>query len=169
MADGDMVDANNAISRTKRGFSPRSLGVNGLDHEYLLLAVFGGVREFHFGPVSDTPELSGSAYVRLSTQLGNSNGELAFRAEVYAQDGWWYANTGASTAPLTYIPSYTLVNLRAEWNNMFNSEVDLAFWARNVTNEKYYAGGNSNASTGGFNSVIPGAPRMYGFELAVQF
>jgi len=113
--------------------------------------------------------LSGAAYVRLSTQLGNDNGELAFRAEVYAQDSWWYSNTGNSSAPLTEIPGYTLVNLRAEWNDIYGSNVNLALYGRNITKEEYYAGGNSNASTGGFNSIIPGQPRMYGFELSVRY
>lgn len=131
-------------------------------------ALFGG-QEFFFGPYSDTPEVTGSAYFRAATSLGDGIGELALRGEIYAQGSWFYSNTDDSASPLTKLESYEIVNMRAEWNDMFGSDVSAAIYAHNLTKTKYYAGGNSNGPSGGFNSIIPGAPRMYGAELTVKY
>lgn len=130
-------------------------------------AIFGG-QEFTFGPYSDTPENSGSLYFKVQKSTVGL-GDLALRAEIYAQDAWHYSNTGDTTAPLTEIDGYEIVNVRAEWNNMFGSNVGAALFGRNLTEEEFYVGGNSNASTGGFNAIIPGEPRMWGLEMYYRF
>lgn len=88
---------------------------------------------------------------------------------MYAQDSWYYANTAASNAPGTEIDGYELINIRAEWANIFDSKFNVAVFGRNLSEEEYFAGGNSNAATGGFNSVIPGEPRTYGAEFYYNF
>jgi iron complex outermembrane receptor protein len=52
---------------------------------------------------------------------------------------------------------------------MYGTNLDMAIFGRNLTEEKYYGGGNSNALTGGFNSRIPGQPRTYGLEITARF
>jgi len=131
------------------------------------LALYGG-QTFYFGPYSDTPETSYSLFVRASWDMGEK-GQMALRGEFYAQDEWYYSQTADSASPLTTIPSYELINVRAEWSGLYGTNVNLAVFARNLTEEKYYAGGNSNALTGGFNAVIPGQPRMMGLEVSYRY
>ena len=52
---------------------------------------------------------------------------------------------------------------------MYGTNVNLAVFARNLTEEEYYAGGNSNALTGGFNARIIGQPRMMGVEVSYSY
>ena len=131
------------------------------------LALYGG-QTFYFGPYSDTPETSYSLFFNVSKDMGDM-GELSLRGELYAQDEWYYSQTADSASPNTTIPSYELINVRAEWSGMYGTDVNLAFFARNLTEEKYFAGGNSNALTGGMNSIIPGQPRMMGVEVSYSY
>ena len=131
-------------------------------------ALYGGTT-FYFGPYSDTPETSYSLYFRTSSALSGDKGRITFRGEFYAQDEWYYSQTADSASPNTTIPSYELINVRAEWSEMYGTNLSLAVFGRNLTEEKYYAGGNSNALTGGFNSRIPGQPRTFGLEITARF
>ncbi len=131
------------------------------------LALYGG-QTFYFGPYSDTPETSYSLFFNMSKDMGDM-GEFSLRTELYAQDEWYYSQTADSASPNTTIPSYELVNMRAQWSGMYGTNVNLAVFARNLTEEEYYAGGNSNALTGGFNARIIGQPRMMGVEVSYSY
>ena len=61
------------------------------------------------------------------------------------------------------------MNLRAEWSEIFGSQVSAAAFVSNLTKEKYYIGGIAIGQIGGTNATIPGAPRSYGFELLAKF
>ena len=108
------------------------------------LALYGG-QTFYFGPYSDTPETSYSLFFNVAKDIGDM-GELSLRGELYAQDEWYYSQTADSASPNTTIPSYELINMRAEWSGMYGTNVSMAVFARNLTEEKYFAGGNSNNS-----------------------
>ena len=62
-----------------------------------------------------------------------------------------------------------MLNARVEWNKMLGSKVDGAFFVNNLTDEHYMAGGNALAGVQGSNATLPGAPRMYGFQLGIKF
>lgn len=67
-------------------------------------------------------------------------------------------------------PSYTLVNLRAEWNQIANSGLSVAAFATNVTDEEYRIGVLGLIAEGlGFQSSVYGEPRMYGVEIGYKF
>ena len=131
-------------------------------------ALFEGTT-FYFGPYGDTPKYSGSAYFRAATDLPNDKGELVLRGEIYTQSSFFYSNLANTSAPGTQLGGYSLVNARAEWNKIFGSKVNLAAYVNNLTNKQYYTGGISLSSVTGANSALPGAPRMYGFEVGVKF
>ena len=124
---------------------------------------------FYFGPYGDTPKVTGSAFFRVATDLPGDKGEVAVRGEVYAQGSFYYSNLANTTAPGTKLPSYALVNARAEWNKIYGSSVSAAFYVNNLTNKQYYTGGISLSSVTGENAALIGAPRMYGFDVTVKF
>lgn len=130
-------------------------------------ALVGG-QNFFFAPYADAPKFTGSFYARASTDVGEA-GNLALRGEVYAQSHFFYSNLNATVLPGTRIDGYKLVNVRAEWNKIFGSQVNAALYVNNLTKEQYYTGGIALGQVTGSNATIPGAPRMYGFELGVNF
>jgi iron complex outermembrane recepter protein len=67
-------------------------------------------------------------------------------------------------------PSYTLINLRAELNDIGGSGVSAAVFANNVTNKLYRIGVLGLVAEGlGFSSSVYGEPRMYGLEIGYKF
>lgn len=124
---------------------------------------------FIFGPYADSPEMTGSAYFRASTELSGGQGELAFRGEIYGQSHFFYSNLNDTIVPNARIGGYKLINARLELNNAFGSGVDVAAYASNLTNEKYLVGGFPLGAVTGQNSVLLGTPRMYGIELGIDF
>jgi iron complex outermembrane receptor protein len=67
-------------------------------------------------------------------------------------------------------PSYTLLNLRAEWGQIANSGLSVAAYATNVTDEEYRIGVLGLIAEGlGFQSSVYGEPRMYGVEIGYKF
>ena len=130
-------------------------------------ALVGG-QNFFFAPYADAPKFTGSFYARASTDVGEA-GNLALRGEIYAQSHFFYSNLNATVLPGTRIDGYKLVNVRAEWNKIFGSQVNAALYVNNLTKEQYYTGGIALGQVTGSNATIPGAPRMYGFELGVNF
>ncbi|CAN7191170.1 TonB-dependent receptor [Phenylobacterium sp. LjRoot225] len=66
--------------------------------------------------------------------------------------------------------SYALLNLRAEWNNVRGSKVNVAVFGNNVTNDTYRIGVlGLLAENLGFQSSVYGEPRMYGVEVSYRF
>ena len=130
-------------------------------------ALVGGINYF-FGPYADAPKYSGSIFARASTHIGDK-GELALRGEIYAQSSFEYSNLGSTLLPNTTIAGYNLVNVRAEWNGMFGSQVNSTFFVNNLTKTEYYTGGIALGQVTGSNATIPGAPRMFGFEVSTKF
>jgi iron complex outermembrane recepter protein len=124
---------------------------------------------FIFGPYADSPKTTGSAYARLSTELGNDQGELSLRAEVYGQSHFFYSNLANTIVPNARIAGYKLVNVRAEWADMLGSGIKAAVYASNLTNKEYEVGGFPLGAVVGGNSTLPGTPRMYGLELGIVF
>jgi iron complex outermembrane receptor protein len=77
--------------------------------------------------------------------------------------------TSARTSPLYKLPATDLLNLNADWKGVMGSPVDVSFFMTNVTNEIYPVGIGSNWASGGYESVLYAAPRMWGFRLRYSF
>lgn len=124
--------------------------------------------KFIFGPYGDTPRLSGSLYARATQDLSDGS-QLVGRVDYYGQTSFFYSNLYDTILPDTRIPAYSLVNLRAEWNNIRQTRLSLAAFVNNVADEHYFTGGFPLGAVTGINSVLEGLPRMYGFQLNYKF
>jgi iron complex outermembrane receptor protein len=124
---------------------------------------------FYFGPYADTPKTSGSAYFRAHMDLDNQGGELALRGDAYSQASFYYSNTDRTTSPGTKLQGYTLFNIRAEWNEVLGTDLSLAAFVQNLTNEKYYSGGIALSAVFGSNAALVGTPRIWGMEVGYKF
>ena len=70
--------------------------------------------------------------------------------------------------PNIYLPAVTLWNFNVNWNNFFDTPIDLAFFVVNATDKKYYLSYNNRASVG-FASQIPAEPRTFGLRVRYRF
>jgi iron complex outermembrane receptor protein len=66
-------------------------------------------------------------------------------------------------------PATDLLNLNLNWNNVGGHPIDLALFATNVTDQKYWVAIGSALGTLGGESIILGTPRMYGARVKVRF
>ena len=66
-------------------------------------------------------------------------------------------------------PAVDLLNVNVSWNEVGGSPIDLAFFATNVTKEKYPAFGPTGWQSNGYADVSPALPRMYGVRLRFNF
>ncbi len=72
------------------------------------------------------------------------------------------------TAPHTSQGGYGLLNGRLTLD-ISHTNLQLALWARNLTNKYYYNGGDDFATTIGYSTLFVGPPRTYGGELTYRF
>ena len=139
------------------------------DNEVILPNSVGMFTPTFYGPYADSPKWTGNAYIQATHDMGPDQGELTFRADVYAQSRYFFSNVASTLSPEADIASYALVNGRISWSNIANSGVTAAIFGRNLFNKKYYAGGNSLGATLGLNTSVPGRPRFWGGEVRVDF
>jgi iron complex outermembrane receptor protein len=136
--------------------------------------------------VNPVPYISPNKFVvsaRFHTELPADEGEIAFIPTMSYQDTFYGPNghvSPQSTAMLfgqnfdmiahggDITPSYTLLNLRAEWNRVLGSKFDLAVTATNVFDKNYQLG-NSTTLNFGVQGNAYGPPRMVTFELSTKF
>jgi iron complex outermembrane receptor protein len=144
-------------------------------------AITGAIdnRSVVLGPYADAARNAGSLFLRVAHQLPNSLGQLVVRQDLYSQSYFYYSNFVASVnvpangiGPLdlnTKIGGYTLLNARAEWNNIAGSRFHAAAYVRNMLNKQYEVGGVGLGATVGLDTVILGTPRMAGLEVGLKF
>ena len=67
-------------------------------------------------------------------------------------------------------PAYTLVDLRADWQNVMGSPVDIGFFVKNVAN-KVYAIGSAHVinSRLGVTGIQYAEPRTFGVRVRARF
>ena len=65
--------------------------------------------------------------------------------------------------------SYSLVNLRFDWDNFMGQPFDVSAFVDNVTNQTYKVGGDALLHLTGTSASIYGPPRMWGLELRYRF
>jgi iron complex outermembrane receptor protein len=131
------------------------------------VSLFG--TETNFGPYADTPRWAGSLYMQVQKDLPNQAGMLAVRVDGYAQSGQWFSNLGNSYEPNTYLPSYSLLNMRVDWHDIYGTTVSPSFYVRNIADRRYYVGGVPQGGAVGINDAAPGRPRTFGVEVRYSF
>jgi iron complex outermembrane recepter protein len=97
-----------------------------------------------------------ATYTHTDTQYSSHSNDLAF------EQGAIPYNAGIS-------PATDLLNLNLNWRDVAGTPFDIAVFATNVTNEKYWVSIANGLSTLGGESVIPGEPQMYGVRLKYHF
>lgn len=69
----------------------------------------------------------------------------------------------------TKVPAYNLVNLRANWRNVFQKGFDVSLFMTNALDKKYFSSVLGNLGTLGVVSTQAGPPRMFGMVVKVPF
>ena len=69
----------------------------------------------------------------------------------------------------SYVPSRSLLNVNANWNDIYHKNVDLELFATNVTQKQYYSVFAPLLPIVGFTTGIIGEPRMFGARLRYHF
>ncbi|MFT3966217.1 MAG: TonB-dependent receptor [Sphingobium sp.] len=67
------------------------------------------------------------------------------------------------------VAGFDLLNLNLNWNSVAGGPIDLAVFATNVTNQKYYTATFGGYTNFGFEGASVGEPRMYGVRLKYRF
>ncbi len=122
-----------------------------------------------FDSYPDAPKWSGSLFFDVTLPVPSNVGDVHFRMDGFSQSSSYFSNNNFSLTPGTKIKGYTTVAARVSWNEVLGSPVSLGVFAKNLFREKYYQAGYVEGASGGFNTVIPGAPQTFGAEATVKF
>ena len=122
-----------------------------------------------YGPFGDVPKFAGTLSADANLPLGGSMGELNYHVDLYHQSAFYFSNLGGTIQPGTKLPAYTLINMRLDWANMFDSKVKASLFVKNLTDKLYYTGGSAGAQNFSVESAGFGQPRTYGVALRIDF
>ncbi|WP_421731093.1 TonB-dependent receptor [Brevundimonas sp.] len=122
-------------------------------------------------------DLSGLPLARAPKNIASITGTVFLPIPSEAGDArfavTYYKTASYSSAddytPLQVIPGYELVNMSLQWNNVYNSNVDLTAFVSNATNEEYVRHYTSVFPSLGYDSLTPGTPRTYGLQFKAHF
>lgn len=134
-----------------------------------------GSQTFLFGKPADTPEWTGSAYVKLSGDLPDDLGRMTYTVDAYAQSSQYFSNLNNPAAPPTQffpvskLPGYAILNMRLAWDRIADSNVSASVWVKNLTKKEYYTGAMPMYLLLGVNGAMIGDPRTFGGEVSVKF
>lgn len=93
-------------------------------------------------------------------------GILALSAGYSWQDKFFYTEQSFNFPDAT-VPSHGLMNARVQLSEIAGTQVSIAAFVDNLTDEEYIENGNLDAGLVG--RVFYGAPRTYGLELGLEF
>lgn len=65
-------------------------------------------------------------------------------------------------------PAYGLINARVGINNIFDTNVSVDVWGRNIGDQLYWVS-MGNSGTLGLSNAVPGAPQMFGATVRATF
>lgn len=125
-------------------------------------------------PVALSPKNKLTLAANYTLPLDESIGRITVGAN-YIYTGKQVTNYGDRNSDdptiqkLGTIPSFNLVNLDATWSSIGGQPVDVALFATNVTNEKYYTFIAGLGVSTGFETAQLGQPRMYGVRIKHRF
>ncbi|PEQ14259.1 hypothetical protein B2G71_01235 [Novosphingobium sp. PC22D] len=122
-----------------------------------------------YGPFGDVPEFAGTLSADAVLPLGGDAGELNYHVDLYHQSSFYFSNLGGTIQPGTKLPAYTLINMRLDWDDMFDSPLKASLFVKNLTDKLYYTGGSAGAQNFSVESAGFGQPRTYGVAVRVDF
>lgn len=109
-----------------------------------------------------------SATVNYTLPLDASIGAVSVGATYTYQSDMFIASARSNPFYGT-IPSYELVNLNLNWNDIAGSGFGAGLFVTNVFDKEYRVGITNSWSSFGFETEIPGEPRMWGARLRYRF
>jgi iron complex outermembrane receptor protein len=122
-------------------------------------------------PFLGTPKHKLSISGTYTSDLPPGIGDVSFTAQYSYQSRVFFATPliPVVTDPRFGQPGYSLVNLHADWKNIFGRPFDLTGFVTNLTNKSYLIFENESYNVTGFSTGIYGEPRMFGFEGRYHF
>jgi iron complex outermembrane receptor protein len=117
-------------------------------------------------PFARTPENTWSLSARVTPDLPSNVGELALGASYFHSDEF---NANDTPALFNDVQAYNLLNLNAEWSNVYGTPVTISAYVTNALDEEYSFSMLNIHSSLGFESRTPGEPRSYGVRLKYDF
>lgn len=123
-------------------------------------------QDFSSTPFLYVPKNKYSLDARYDLPVPESVGEIALQATWSWQSS---QRVAPDEQPYDTIPSYGLLNLRAEWNGVAGGPVDLAVFGTNVLNKEYQVTANPSYYGSGWTGAIYGEPAQYGVSARIHF
>jgi iron complex outermembrane receptor protein len=131
-------------------------------------------------PYISTHQLNGS--LTLTPDVGSA-GDLSLTVNAYYQSKFTVGDDYFDAASLNAITAnaplpadvfyaakgYTVVNARAQLDNVGGSGFSAGVWAKNLFNKSYFDSGVLFQDSIGFGTGIFGAPRTYGIDISYKF
>jgi iron complex outermembrane receptor protein len=143
-----------------------------------LTAFYSYTRAIYGNAVYDNTNVKGSQFDNVPMNKAGASARYTITmggagALVLGADGSYQnaANSSDRLAPppINRLPSYALLNLHLDWNEIMGLPLDVAVFGTNMTNRQYITGGYPIYGSLGFSSAIYGEPRMYGASLRYRF
>jgi iron complex outermembrane recepter protein len=116
-----------------------------------------------------TPEWQAGATIRYTLPLDERVGQIVPSLTVAYQSSVNYADIPLEVAPLIG-PAYTLFNARIEWNRIYGTSLNAAFYVRNLTGlgREAWLGANASGALGPVTVTFI-EPRTFGAQLRYTF
>ncbi len=118
-------------------------------------------------PYAYAPKNKGSVSARVRLPVSETLGEVWLSGNFSYQDRV-FAGFSAVT-PGSYLPSYGLLGLRADWGAIRRTGLSASIFVTNLTNRTYRIANEDLYTTIGTSTTVYGEPRMYGATLKYQF
>jgi iron complex outermembrane receptor protein len=128
--------------------------------------------------VNDNTNVGGTQFDNVPMNKAGASGRYTINlgtagAVVLGVDGVYQSAANSpdrlAPPPINRIPTYTLLNVHLDWNDILSLPVDLSLFGTNMTDRHYITGGYPIYDSLGFSSAIWGEPRMYGASLRYRF
>ncbi|MET0588590.1 MAG: TonB-dependent receptor [Novosphingobium sp.] len=119
------------------------------------------------GPLPLSPKHKLSISPSIDIPVDESLGSITIGASYLYTSS--QVTAAAAVTPFGTVPSYELVDLNLNWNSVGGAPVDLALFATNIFNEKYYTFLGGGWQSTGVEYGTVGQPKMYGARLRFRF
>jgi iron complex outermembrane receptor protein len=121
-------------------------------------------------PVSASPKHKINLLTTFNLPVPERVGQVSLTANVSYQSSMVLSDNSISDPIPEVQPAYTLVDLRADWQNVMGSPVDIGFFVKNVAN-KVYAIGSAHVinSRLGVTGIQYAEPRTFGVRVRARF
>ena len=119
-------------------------------------------------PFLNTPEHMLNLALTISQQLPGNFGDLSFLT-LYSWQDDAFAGFVDRESPGAMLDSYSLLNMRLQWDRILASKVNAAVFVNNVTDEEYIVSNSPRYASLGRVISLFGEPRMWGVSLGLDF